>query len=379
MAHPAVKSEEYARIPSDVVVERAFALDSGRHLAVRGAYPSWLALPDRWISWWPSAVFKGLGLIRRHRPQVIWSTYPIATAHLIGLSLQRLSGTPWVADFRDPMTETDPLTGEEFPSDPAVRRANGRIERLAIARCAKAVFTTTGTAEMYAGRFSHVAADRWAVIPNGYDEESFEKVWSTAKDKRAGDRRTVLLHSGVLYPHARDPRCFFEALARLRASGDVCASTLRVVLRGSGHEKLYQSYLKELNIEELVSLEESIGYQHALAEMLRADALLIFQASNCNWQIPAKLYEYLRARRPILAFTDPNGDTAKLLRSEGMDTVVPIDSTDEIAKGLRGFLSRLSQGKAPIASEERVERHSRRFRARELAALLDATEQATRH
>ena len=64
-------------------------------------------------------------------------------------------------------------------------------------------------------------------------------------------------------------------------------------------------------------LAPPIGYGEALAEMISSDALLILQASNCNDQIPAKLYECLRARRPILGLTDPAGDTAAALRAAG--------------------------------------------------------------
>ena len=370
-AHTAVESDE-SRVPPGVSVERALAFDSARALSIKGTYPRALALPDRWVSWWPGGLVKGLSLIRRHRPHVIWSTFPIATAHLIALSLHRLSGLPWVADFRDPMTERDPVTGEEFPSDPAVRKVNGWIERPAIKRCARAVFTTNGTAEMYAQRFSEIDPSRWAVIPNGYDEESF-RVAEVHPSRRTSvqAKKLVLLHSGTLYSHARDPRAFFEALAALRAAGEISATTLSVVLRGSGYEALYQSYLKELQLEDMVRLEGTVSYDEALVEMLAADGLLVFQASNCNWQIPAKIYEYLRARRPILAFTDSNGDTAKLLRSEGIDTIVPIDSPADIARGLRTFLLRVKEGRAPLATAAAIERHSRRLRTRELATLLD--------
>src|SRR6185295_18814484 len=79
-------------IPQGIEIARAFALDTKRHLSFRGKYLQSLALPDQWVSWWPAAVARGLSLIRRHRPKVIWSTYPIATAHLIGLTLHRLTG-----------------------------------------------------------------------------------------------------------------------------------------------------------------------------------------------------------------------------------------------------------------------------------------------
>ena len=92
--------DQLADIPEGVPVYRPFALDAARHLALRGAYPKLLALPDRWSSWSLGAIPCGLGILRRHRPDLIWSTYPIATAHVIGRWLHTLSGTPWVADFR---------------------------------------------------------------------------------------------------------------------------------------------------------------------------------------------------------------------------------------------------------------------------------------
>src|ERR1041384_1514447 len=59
-------------------------LGFARHLSLKGRYPALLARPDRWISWWFGAVPKGLAMIRKYRPHVLWSTYPIATAHAIG-------------------------------------------------------------------------------------------------------------------------------------------------------------------------------------------------------------------------------------------------------------------------------------------------------
>jgi hypothetical protein len=85
-AYPQCGEEQLSEIPRSAVVERAFALDTARHLAIRGAYARWLAQPDRWSSWWFGAVPAGLRLIRTYRPEVIWSTYPIPTAHLIGLA-----------------------------------------------------------------------------------------------------------------------------------------------------------------------------------------------------------------------------------------------------------------------------------------------------
>jgi len=372
-AYPSVSADSTARIPSGIRVERATAIDSSRHLSFRGAYLRMFALPDPWISWWPTAVVKGLTLIRRYRPDLLWSTFPIGTAHLIGLTLHRLSGIPWVADFRDPMIETDPVTGQEFPEDPATRRVHGWIERPTIRRCAKAVFTTPGTAQQYASRFADLPVTHWNVIPNGFDEESFEAAERLSSGSSGNRGHIVLVHSGGLYPELRDPDPFFVAVSSLRRQGVVSNANLRIVLRASGLGPEYRHRLVDLNIADIVSLEDSIPYERALAEMLAADGLLLFQASNCNWQIPAKVYEYLRARRPIFALTDTAGDTAKFLLTEKIDTIVPIDSSELIARGLVDFLRRLEAGSAPLPDERRVKRYSRKLRTQELAALLNAT------
>ncbi|MEL7450150.1 MAG: glycosyltransferase, partial [Pseudomonadota bacterium] len=121
----------------------------------------------------------------------------------------------------------------------------------------------------------------------------------------------------------------------------------------------------------IVALEPGIPYEAALAEMLTADGLLLFQASNCNHQIPAKLYEYLRARRPVLALTDPVGDTATSLVSAGVDSIVRLDDEADIRSGLARFIGQVRDGSAPTASDAVVASHSRRSRTSLLAAVLD--------
>jgi glycosyltransferase involved in cell wall biosynthesis len=364
-AYPKVGSNQIAEIPEGIQVERAFALDAAQHLSIRGSYLKYFALPDRWASWWLGAVPLGLYLVHKYRPNVIWSTYPIATAHLIGLTLHRLTGIPWVADFRDSMTEDD------YPRDPAAWKVYRWIERLTVKDCAQGVFTAPGALRMYADRYPEIPESRWATIANGYDEEDFTTV-EKGLVNRSSNSCITLVHSGLLYPSERDPGAFFAALAELRQAGEIFSSRLKIILRGNGNEEYYRQQLREKGIEDIVFLEPAIPYRDALIEMLNADGLLIFQASNCNHQIPAKAYEYLRARRPIFAMTDPVGDTCGLLKAAGIDTVVPLDSKEQIARGLLNFLYKVRQGIAPVASDKEVRSYSRQFRSQELAYLLDS-------
>lgn len=363
-AYAQVSDEQMGEIPEGMLVERAYGLDTARHLSLKGRYFRWMAQPDQWVSWAPAAVWRGLQMIRRYRPRAIVSTYPIATAHLIGLALQRLSGLPWVADCRDSMTEPG------YPRDPMTWRTNRWLEQAMVRRCAKAVFTTAGTLDMYAERYPEVPASRWAVIENGFDEENFRDAERDFEARPLGlQGQAVLVHSGVLYPQERDPRPFFTALRRLKDAGEIDAGTFKVVLRATGSDHVYVPMLEEHGIADLVELAPPVSYRLALREMLCADGLLLFQAVICNHQIPAKLYEYFRAGRPILALTDPKGNTAEALRAAGGEGIHDIADADDIARGVRSFLARLREDAGTPRAVAAL--HSRRSRSAELARLLD--------
>jgi glycosyltransferase involved in cell wall biosynthesis len=364
-AYPSQGDDQLHEIPSDIVVRRAFALDSARHLAIKGRYLRALALPDRWMTWLFGAVPAGLALVRRYRPQVIWSTYPIASAHLAALLLHRLTGLPWVADLRDPMTD------DSYPSEPMVRRFYRWIEARTVRHSARVVCTTPGAVAAYRARYPDVPAQRFTLIENGYDEENFSAVDAPVARSARPAGPVVLVHSGIIYPSERDPVPLFEALAALLQAGRISPATLRVKLRAAVHTDYLTALIEQHGIGAIVTLEPHIAYHEALAEMIAADGLLVLQGSNCNCQIPAKLYEYLRARRPILALTDAAGDTAATLRQAGIDTIGPLDSREGIMAVLMDFLGRLHDGSAPLASVATVRANSRRARSEQLARLLD--------
>lgn len=364
-AHPKTSDDQMMEIPPRVTVRRSFALDAARHLSIRGMYPRFLGWPDRWVSWWLGAVPDGLALIRKFKPQVIWSTYPIATANLIGLALHRMTGIPWVADLRDSMTE------DEYPPDPTTRNIYRWIERHTVLRAARVVFTTAGTQRMYADRYPNVPGACWACIPNGYDEENFQMAEQYVRLEEKPRSHVELIHSGLIYQAERDPRAFFAALSELRDNGEISAATVKVKLRASGSEDIYGRMIKDCGIDDIVSLEPAIAYMDALAEMLNADGLLVLQGASCNHQIPAKLYEYIRAKRPILALTDRAGDTALLLRACGIDTLACLDDKAAIKQVVVDFLDRIRSGRAPIARAEAIAAFSRRAQTAALAKLLE--------
>lgn len=354
-------------IPERTVVHRAFALDTSRHLSWRGRYVAAMARPDRWISWRYDAVRQGLKMIERYRPQAIWSTYPIATAHVIAAELQGRTGLPWIADFRDPMGQ------DNFPDDPVTRAQFFEIEKRVVKQASSILFTTPGAARVYQQRYP-AQADRIQVLENGYDESSFQ----LAEEDMAGVSDPLnrgcftLLHSGIVYPAERDPTQLFQALARLKKTHPDAANNLKIRFRASVHEDLLNQLAANLGISDLIETTPAISYREALSEMMRADGLVIMQAANCNDQIPAKIYEYLRAGKPILGLTDHAGDTANLLRTAGCAPIADLASVDEIYEKLMFIAKGQASLVFQLADAASIKAASREGRTAALVSILDS-------
>ena len=357
-AYERTDNSQMAEIPADVSVIRVFGLDSQRHLSLGGRYLRCAALPDRWATWLAGAIPAGLHSIRKHNIDVIFTTYPIATAVLIGYLLHVLSGKPWIIDFRDSMTE------EDYPQDPLTRRIYQWIERKAIQHGSRFIFTAPAAIRMYLERYPNLSRDRCLFLPNGYDESDFEGL----APRHTVQARLRLLHSGLIYPWERDPRPFFRALARLKAEGQISSDTLTIDLRASGAETEFQKETKELGIQDLVQFLPALPYRCSLQDAAEADCLLLLQASCCDHQIPAKAYEYLRLNKAILALTTHTGDTAALLNEAGGATIVDIADENAIYSALPSFFRSVRDRTHPLPRTSNA--YSRHSQANRLAECM---------
>lgn len=363
IAYERTADDLMADVPADTVVRRAWALDTRRHLAIGGRYVAAMARPDRWVSWRFDAVRVGMQMIREYRPDALWSTYPLATAHVIGAQLQQRSGLPWIADFRDPMAQ------DGYPEDAKTWQSFQAIEQTAARRASVCCFTTPGAARTYRARYPE-AAERMVMLENGYDESTFSRAESAlGRIDALSPGVLTLLHSGIVYPSERDPRHLFEALGRLRVDRPEQAKRLRVRFRAAVAEALLHDLARRHGVESMVEVLPPIGYADALAEMLCADGLLVMQARNCNEQVPAKVYEYLRAGRPIICLSDPAGDTWTVLRRAGVGPMAPLDNAAAIQSLLGDFVQ--GTGDAWLPRPEAVAAASRQARSMELAQLLN--------
>ncbi|MBV6422442.1 MAG: hypothetical protein NAOJABEB_00223 [Steroidobacteraceae bacterium] len=351
-----------------IEVHRALALDAARHLSIFGRYPLALAPPDRWRTWKYAAVLAALRLIREQQVRVVWTTFPMATADEIGLAVAQRSRLPWEAEFRDPMRQGD------YPPDPRVNRAWKGMEERIFSRASRVFVTTPGAARDYRTRFPGFGESRIRIVENRFDENAFagaqSRIDSRPTTPAGPGRRLTLLHGGVINPSERDPTCLFDALPSLKAGNDAVAGRLSLRLRAAGRDDLYRTMIAKRGIDDMVSLEPAIDCVSTLEEMLTVDGLLILQAANCNSRVPAKLYEDFRAGRPIVALTDPAGDTAATVHATAAGLVSPLDSIAAIAATLREFVRRSDAQEWRVMSRAAAGCYSREHRTAELAELF---------
>lgn len=360
------RAENAELIPADIKVHRAFACDAQRDFSIGGRYLRILELPDRWQSWIITGTLAGLSAIRRDGITTLFSTFPIASAHAVGWCLNRLTGLPWCADFRDPMAQVD------YPSDLRVRWCYGKIEKAVFRRAAAVTVTTPTTAQNYANKYPDYAPSRINVINNGYDEETFRSLeMPTAAASRERDGPLVLLHSGILYPMERNPGCLFAALGELKREGAITAARLRVRLRASGSEDIYRKDAAAAGVADMVELAPPVDYRSAVEEMCKVDGLIACQSRLCDEQIPAKVYEYLYTRKPVLGLANPDGDTGRLLRSVGFTHIAALEDTAAIKRVLLEFVTAVERNECPTPSADAVRAFSRREGARELARVFE--------
>ena len=361
-AYPHYDDKNSALIPDNIKVISAYARDTAKHFSLKNRYWGAMALPDRWQSWIVGGLLSGLKLIRKKRPDVIISTYPIASAHIIAYLLHKLTGIAWIADLRDPMLQQD------YPANPRTRKIFAWLERKMTRHCRHILLTSPGALALYRERYPEVAEAVWQVLPNGFDEQLFAQTQPVIQ--QAKPDTITLLHSGTIYPSERDPTDFFQALATLKQQQPQLAARLKVVLRSTGHDALFARMLEQAGVNDIITLAPALNYVEALDEMLSADALLLLQASNCNYQTPAKAYEYIRAKRPVLALTDKDGDTAALISQSQMAEIAPLNNSEQIVSALIKLADNIDQQRYQSLPDEQIALFSRQYQAQKLHQLL---------
>jgi len=356
-----------ADVPPEVVIHRTRGFDVPRRVAILGRYPEFTAIPDRYLSWLPFGVVRGLSVVRRHGIRVLYSTSPIPTAHLIAAWIKRKTGLPWVADFRDPWIEEG-----IHPRPGSMRlRIERPLERWVVSMADRVVATTPRLREELLSRHPDLNTDRIRVVYNGYDEDDFATGIPEVPPERS---RFEILHAGLVTPDFRDPFPLLRTVAELVEEGALPRDRTRVTLLGGGpylESESFRTGLSALHLDGVVEIAGRVSHEEALRRLARSAVLLLLQASeDTRALIPAKAFEYLRTGRPILALTLA-GDTADLLR--GMQECHVVDPSDSgaLRTSVLALYDAWRRGDGVASVTRPAQRYERRQLTAQLAEILN--------
>ena len=321
----------------------------------------WL-YPDQAAPWLPLAVLKGLDMVGRCRPRVLYATAPPWTDLLVGLGLSRLTRLPLVVDFRDPWaTNFAPWGYGRWR-----RSLDAHMERLVVNEAARVISTTCGITETLAHLYPKVPRERFVTIFNGYDPEDIPPRPAVRPD--AG--RFSIAHVGNC-SGTRSPDAFLQALRLVFASMPQMRQNLRV--RFVGQVESAKSLLDAPEFADVVKSSGRVDHRAAAACLVTSDILLLIQHPEALVTLPGKVFEYLAAPGHILACVPPNGEAAAFLRQAGGATIIDGAHPAAIAEGIRRLYEAWKQGTLDGRRDPAVVRQfDRRELTRQLGAIFDA-------
>lgn len=319
--------------------------------ALRTGAHSYLFYPDPQVGWYPAAVAAGWRTLRQGHFDVLYSSSNPMTAHLVARTLSRRTGTPWVAEYRDPWRD-------RLPSGQPYRQRALELERT-IARDATRVVMPTRT---WAAHYGSQWDTDVAVLPNGYDAQHPE---------RRPAKRPTLVHIGSYYNADHDLATLWRALARMR--DDDPTSVPRVRFVGNMPAELSVE-IAGFGLGDLLESAGVVPHATAMRELMSASMLIASgiagdHPAKRGW-VPAKLFEYLASGIPMLYLGDPDTDAGRLLAGHAGVHVVRPGDVDGAVGALRASLG------GPDAARD-VGHLSRAAGAATLAAILDNARRAT--
>lgn len=325
---------------------------SGLVAFLGGLYRSMLHLPDAQIGWRAAALRAGRALLREAGPfDLVYASAPPFTGLMIAAQLARAAGIAWVAELRDLWSDN-----HGYAHGRLRRRLDGFMESRALRSAAALVTVSEPLARQLRARHSAPVA----VISNGFDA-------AHAPASAPPSDVLQITYTGSVYP-AYDIGPLLHALERLGER----ASRLRIDFFGRNLAPLQQR-LQGSPLAPLFRISPTVPHNQALSLQRAADVLLFlpWQGVPEGGILTSKLFEYLGARRPILAVGAPAADTCRIIAETGSG-MASVDA-GEIARWLEERLCEsVRAGRAPDLAPERVAQYSREYQARRLSEFLQA-------
>ena len=308
-----------------------------------------LFIPDARVGWYFPAVKTGSNLLSKEKVDAIVSVGPPHTTHLIGKKLAYKYKLPHVPVFIDPWT--DIAYYKDFNRSSITRKIDNHLEKSVLENSKAIVFVTKTMREDYEKKYPSIKG-KTNVLYWGYSDEEFQDV--ILKEKTNDEK--VIVHAGNIFSY-QNPKRLWQQIKKEIESGN----KLKIKFIGTVDPTIVES-ISDAGLDYYTEYAGFLPYKKMLEEICNADYLLVCATEPRH--VPGKLFEYLRARKPIIAFGKDNNEVKDILANANAGMMFGYnDSGEEFFK---------SYSKLKV-SEEYVKGFERRKISNELSLILDKT------
>lgn len=298
--------------------------------------------------------------------QVVYTTSGPASAHLIGFYLKQKHGIPWVADYRDPWTFN--AYGTVYDPSNIGQRLLFELESVLLHQADRNLTVEASLVQEYVQNFG-LPAEKIVSITNGYDEENF----STLNVPAQTDRFTIN-YSGLLYSGHRNIEPILQAVQQLCAENKLSLSDIRFRVVGNAVPENVAA-AQRYGLSSALVQTGYLSHRAALQSNLDSDLLLLLigEGENLKSFYSAKIFEYLRSGKPILAIAPKGGVVEQLLLESEHGSAFSARQIPEIkAMILNEYLKWKSGRGGPLLHSPAIEKFEGKCLTRQLADVLDA-------
>lgn len=325
--------------------------------------------PDNQIGWLPFGIYAGVKLIEENNIDIIYSSGPPWTTHLIGYLLKKITKRKWIVDFRDPWTQDLLYVEKEYTT---IRKRIERFLEKKILYLGDRIICISQTMRINLVNKYPRIKEKTTIITNGFDEDDFR---ADASVYNLG-QSFIISHIGTLY-HKRNPENFLRAIAKMINSSVEIKKRLKVRFIGIIEDREeYVRLIAKYGLNEVVETINYVSRQEALKYLLTSTALLLLIGSQKSSQyiLTGKIFEYLGSGKPILALVPEGGEAANLIKMTNSGIVVNPDCVEEIKTAVQKLYSMHLDGQSSTTfAKNDISSFSRKKITGDLARLLNAS------
>lgn len=342
------------RISSGIINDDSQSMVEKILLWIRGN----MFIPDARKYWVRPSVRYLDAIIKEEEIDTIITTGPPHSLHLIGLELQRNLGVKWLADFRDPWTSIG--YHNKLRLNDRSKRKHRQLESDVLNSCDKVVVTSDTTG----AEFESITRKPIVVITNGFDVAVSNLSFSEL------DKDFTLSHIGSLLS-GRNPENLWKVLAELISENEFFRNCFRLNLIGVvGQDVLNSIY--DNGLKSYTKIKEYVTHEDAVSFQRRSQLLLMAEINSPDTRgiIPGKLFEYLAARRPILALGPKNWEGGEIVVNTNSGFVFDYNATSDLKAAILKWFHLYQQGNLMVSSVN-IKQYNRRELTAKLAEQLE--------